>query len=1155
MATITLKYQKNQSHEIRIEDLKIGKVNNKWTVDNNTTSFFGDEYKEAIEMVNAIIALCNGKKEDKGENNGKKNNKENGKSNAESDSINNRILFVGQRGTGKTSAMTSFAKGLDDAKIGNDKALYFKHLPMIDPSNFDNNTNILLTVITMMFSEAKELMKENGNDEDIISKRESLLKQFDVVFKSLKAITGSDKPTFTLEGLNEKSRALQMRTGMHNLVKHYIEFYNKVKETNISYLVLQIDDIDMTVSHVPEMLEQLRKYLDLDNLLILMSANLGQLYNEMYEYYSKAFKETLNDRNRALSIDVEDLASKYLLKLFPTSRRIRVEHSVSQLINSDIEVNDEGGRVISSGKLQNIILSLIWQKTRLLFVPKDADKMLHPIIPTNLRELMQFLDMLTSLDEVAYEKNKLFTLFTDIESYGNCEKNIKKFKKYILHNWIPNRLSVEEELVFDNIPTDITEINKHLINSINVIGTQHKEDLMSREVGLDMIERNAEDVNIDRDIYTMVSLNDPKFIKANKISDIFNQPSNYSYGDLLLMIDKYETYFESERDRRFSNAIKIYYSILLFETMFFDSDKVNYTSPKKEDGTIESRVDDIIPIQQLIGGTIYYPNYFEIITNKYFKQKGPSYDAKRAFYHKVKEDETDDMPLFSVLYYGDIRPDRYDTKHVYNTTFKHDAKVDNENYKTFDIMSIINNMLNPWQTITRAQENQYDIENWGKLIKSWKENCVVAKKDDKDDKKDNIDENKDVKIFPNTILPFYSVDMMLRYIRKSFYIHEISKSIEEHNKLFESEESAANWLGFIGYENGRIDFDNVKEHMEKKHRIFIEKSSNNKDGIFLYSVKGEENIYITFYDLLRKIGIIDNESKINTTIVEVIAKATNQNGLEEKLKQIIFDNDGPVSTNEKNGVENVKVIEDKINNNCSRVLDVLKAHEIVNKNENAHYSEYIIDIKSIKFQNLENDEVSKIKEILNNLIGIRVIENGSEIKIFNDSDKKLFDNISILVNAQNAFVENVSKDTLKGKYGLEEIEKRFRDYLISQIMKLYSGGQREQEMMIKGLYRYKSITEMYRYLVNVLWKDAITEYCIRLKIQNYVHTRDFVELYYKKLWEITDDGLKSAFFKDDKDMKGTENTTKVNKEEAVNKIKIYKNIFDNAVKYFIKEED
>lgn len=832
MATITLKYQKNQSHEIRVEDLKIGKVNNKWMVEeeDRTPSFFMEEYKEAIEMINDIISSCESK--------------------TENDSINNRILFVGQRGTGKTSAMTSFAKALDKAEL--DDKNVFKHFPLIDPSNFDNNTNILLTVITMMFSEAKKMMKDDKND-DIISIREELLRKFDEVFKSLKAITNSEKPTFTLEGLNEKSRALQMRTGMHGLVKSYIDFYNEINKTHLSRLVLLIDDIDMTVSHVPEMLEQLRKYLDLDNLLILMSANLGQLYNEMREHYSKAFKETLNDRNQALSIDVEDLANKYLLKLFPTSRRVQVEHGAKQLLDTNLVINSdradtyrtklrdvEGsisglievgenkyrGRLDcdveveceynsiqgrpKKGNLQNVILSLIWQKTRLIFTAKGSENVLHPIIPTNLRELMQFLDMLTSLDDVQYceqpkkqgELKKNPRLFWDKQAYENCKNNVAKFKKYFLKNYIPGHLSVEEELVFDNIPTDITEINKHLINSINVIGNRHKKRLMSREVGLDMIERNADNVNIDRDIYTMVSPNDPKFIKANKISDIFNQPSNYSYGDLLLMIDKYETYFESADDRKFTDAIKIYYSILLFETMFFAKKEVVY---KKPDNPI---LDDlIIPIQQLIGGTVYYPNYFEIIKDKYFNQKGPSFDAKRAFYHKlpVRDKVGDEYPFYAILYYGDIRPDRYDTKHIYDTTFDNDANIDGQNFVTFDILSILSNMLNPWHTYFRANNMVKDkSDEWknkiegreandgNSKIEGWCEFCEIQPAKDRYGKVKA--EEKSIFI-PNSILPFYSVDMMLNYLKESYEVSMIigkdsypESSYKEYEKLKFTEE-------------------------------------------------------------------------------------------------------------------------------------------------------------------------------------------------------------------------------------------------------------------------------------------------------------------------------------------------------------------------------
>lgn len=769
MSKTILKYVKNRSQEIRIETPKFVLDDNKWKIDKDSpagsSSYFWQEYEDALEIVNGIIEFEN-------------------KYNSH-DLFNNRILFIGQRGAGKTSSMKSFAHSLEEARSNNIRV--FSCLPMVDPNHLDKNSSLLQTVITRMYSGAEKLMHDGGNSESIIALREQLIKQFDKVLKSIKALFASEKSSYTLEWLNEKSKSLQIRDGIRDLVSQYIEFYNKVNKTNMSYLVLMIDDIDMTVSHAHEMLEQLWKYLDVDKLIILISANLSQLMNEIREHYSKSFEETLKDAEQAKSIDVEDMASKYLLKLFPASHRVRVEHNISLMLDTTLTISNGNKTedVVESGDLQKVVLTLIWEKTRLLFIPKDAKSTLHPIIPTNLRELMQFLDMLTSLKEV--RTGEQHQMFEDIVSYENCRDNVDRFKKYFIHNWIPEHLSVEEELVFNNIPADITEVNKHLINSINVIGTNHKRSLMSREVDLDIIERNAENVNIDRDIYTMVSPNDPKFVKANKISDIFNQPSNYSYGDLLLMIDKYETYFESEKDRRFSNAIKIYYTILLFDTMFFKSTDVNYDVTKPEGNDLDEM---LIPIQKLIGGTVYYPNYFEIITDKYFNQKGPSYDAKRAFYHKhaLKEGEKVDSqcPLFSVLYYGDIRPDRYDTKHIYDTTYEKDASVDGTLYVTFDILSTLSNMLNPVHTIKRANGHvEDDLTN---RLEEWGNKCKIGNTDKKT---------------PNSILPFYSVDMMLHYLRKSYSSDEfeVLKEFEEKEETKDIIKAANNYKSIFKNSN------------------------------------------------------------------------------------------------------------------------------------------------------------------------------------------------------------------------------------------------------------------------------------------------------------------------------------------------------------------
>lgn len=1039
--------------------------------------------------------------------------------------INNRIIFTGQRGSGKTSALLSLKSHLKNKGINitNKKKagihnINFYCLPTIDPSYFDGENNILTTVLSSMFYDAKKVM-ENYDKQGVQRRNdyEDLLKKFSKVYKALGQIMPSgNNQSFTIERLNDVSNASDINSLMDKLLKSFKRFLKDDNDKLYKFLLV-IDDLDMNVACAAEMMEQVRKFLSLNDMVILMSANMDQLHYEMCEHYSKAFVNTMNDKDQARFIEVEDMASRYLLKLFPTSRRINVEHPISQLLNATLAFREEDGidaegnvnyKTIREGVLQPTILSLIWDKTRLLFVPERNE--LHPIIPTNLRELVQFIDVLENMDSV---KSGNHNLFDNVEEYTKCEGNISKFKEYFLKTWVPTNLSIEEENVFYSIPEKVDEINKYLINAINVIGSNNKKRLMSREVDLDIIEKNAEGVRIDRDIYTMVSPNDPRFVKANKISDIFNQPSNYSYGDLLLMLDKYETYFESEHDRKFSNAIKIYYSILLFETMFYRSNCVNYNAHDGEAANeiasnLKNRVNDIIPIQRLIGGTIYYPNYFEIITSKYFKQKGPSYDAKRAFYHKVKEDETDDMPLFSVLYYGDIRPDRYDTKHVYDTTYEHDSEVDSENYKTFDILSIINNMLNPWQTIARADYSKININHWKELIDNWKNySCRLVANSLNDDT---------IIQFPNSILPFYSVDMMLKYIRIT---HDVQEIYSDYNdKKYKAEEDVANWLGLVDYENIKIDFRLVKSTLNKRHHIDISYKTLKNE----YIIKHNKTELI---DLLEQMGIVRDGKHIEIKTINAIKKNLIDILLREK---IIVEKGGSFFIN--------KEAKD------SDIIKVLRKHKIIQYNKFGNYEgEYTINTIPL------NPQI--VQSLFNKLISVRVVRSGNNITIINDSDYKLYKGIQIVLDANK--YKRMITDTDRRK---EIVEKKintanadevyvtykdgvgcFRDYVIAKIMSLYSGGQREQDMLIKNLYRYNSITEMYRYLVDVLWKDAIIEYGIRQEIQQTVHSRKFIIEYYKKLLKTTEMCFKEAF--------GEEKT-----------YIIYKGIFEQAVKIFIQDE-
>lgn len=117
--------------------------------------------------------------------------------------------------------------------------------------------------------------------------------------------------------------------------------------------------------------------------------------------------------------------------------------------------------------------------------------------------------------------------------------------------------------------------------------------------------------------------------------------------------------------------------------------------------------------------------------------------------------------FFSVLYYGDIRPDRYEKDHIYDTTFNKNAEVDGVNYVTFDILSVLNNMLNPCQTLSRLDNRSVRPPKWEDIVGN------IAKWGDC---------NKiNGKSIPNAVLPFYAVDLMLTYLRRDYSTTDLFK--------------------------------------------------------------------------------------------------------------------------------------------------------------------------------------------------------------------------------------------------------------------------------------------------------------------------------------------------------------------------------------------
>lgn len=215
------------------------------------------------------------------------------------DYVNNIIAFVGERGAGKTSCMCSvisILQELQNKKAYNTSFDNLKTLPqkrihalkLIDPSFFDAVHNILEIIIGEMYNRtSRDLSTSITVDKE--NEARKLLKSFQAIKRDMLYV---DKNTRferdeELEELSLLAAGVDLRTGIQKLIADYLSYFNS------DVLLISIDDIDLNVKLAYEMVEQIRKYLILPNVMILMAVKIDQLSMVIQENLSKQFDQAL----------------------------------------------------------------------------------------------------------------------------------------------------------------------------------------------------------------------------------------------------------------------------------------------------------------------------------------------------------------------------------------------------------------------------------------------------------------------------------------------------------------------------------------------------------------------------------------------------------------------------------------------------------------------------------------------------------------------------------------------------------------------------------------------------------------------------------------------------------------------------------------------
>ena len=406
--------------------------------------------------------------------------------------ISNILFFSGERGAGKTSAMLSYMEFLKDYYrnsssydsekiIGkfrfNEKDLMFTGLEYIDASRLADKEDILGSVLAKMakkwLSEERKGIAEGGlrKSRDYEYKKRQLQMQFNEIYNCLTALKTKkeileQEDDMFFDTLQKLSFTENLKESFEKLVEMYVDImqYANANETR-HYLVIPIDDLDMNIKNGYEMLEQIRKFLMIPKVIVLISANFEQLEKICYNHYIEEFRYLKESDDY-----IQKLTREYLEKLVPNYHQIhlktgnRWENLKKATIQFKYQEDENEKKLITKtltgDTMAEGIRGLLQDKFGIRFGKES--RALKYLIPTTLRELATWLSSVVPLEDREeasvrqYEDNmKMFWA----EVFPNVQKQyLSETEKTAVHN-LMQRNAYEQRKWLRTYITDIVSRN------------------------------------------------------------------------------------------------------------------------------------------------------------------------------------------------------------------------------------------------------------------------------------------------------------------------------------------------------------------------------------------------------------------------------------------------------------------------------------------------------------------------------------------------------------------------------------------------------------------------------------------------------------------------------------------------------------------------
>ncbi|MCI8426790.1 MAG: hypothetical protein HFJ03_04480 [Lachnospira sp.] len=409
------------------------------------------EYRKAAEMLSEIV------KYDRKNDNRLKVEYEN-----------NIIAFCGERGEGKSSVMLSFVETMRSNSKKSQKVfedfngienVHFSEPIIVDPSLFDGTHGILDVVLAKIYNEVDCIKKSNQMDK--LNEYEKIIAQFQKVYKYVLLINNQKKTLddeYDYEGDIGRLVRLGDSTNLKSELSALIDMYLKFEMCDKSAmeknkLVIAIDDLDLCSNKVYQMTEEIRKYLILPNVIIVMALRIEQLEDCICEKNARDYTVSIdrfNDNNR-LKNDIIIMSEKYVNKLIPKARRIYLPRigSFQELAVKYIDDRNGEEKIFwETEKQQDVIAAmrkLIYEKTGIILLPKEMGK--NILFSDNLREMVNLMVFLLKMPDADAGSERQY-------------QNIVELEEYFEREWEHNTVLIQDREEFEALKcADIDSVN------------------------------------------------------------------------------------------------------------------------------------------------------------------------------------------------------------------------------------------------------------------------------------------------------------------------------------------------------------------------------------------------------------------------------------------------------------------------------------------------------------------------------------------------------------------------------------------------------------------------------------------------------------------------------------------------------------------------